>query len=182
VASQTTPGVDIAKSTRHSQITGDFAEALVLYWLSRDKFECARVNHTGIDLLARNRHTGELMGISVKSRSRFRGTETESLSVSTEEFKKVERACEAFGCQPYFAIVVDGGGWLRMFLTSMSHFRKVAKSGQERVHWGMTKKHIERYRADAQIRSVELQISAVSWWGTPHNSRVQGDAPQAARA
>jgi hypothetical protein len=38
----------IIKSTRHSKITGDFAEALVLYWLSRDAFECARVDHTGI--------------------------------------------------------------------------------------------------------------------------------------
>jgi len=52
---------DIVKSTRHSKITGDFAEALVLYWLSRSGFECARVDHTGIDLIARNPDTNEFM-------------------------------------------------------------------------------------------------------------------------
>jgi hypothetical protein len=35
----------ITKSTRHSKITGDFAELLVLYWLSRDAWECTRVVH-----------------------------------------------------------------------------------------------------------------------------------------
>jgi len=166
-------GADIAKSTRHSQITGDFAEAMVLYWLSRDAFECARVNHTGIDLLARNRHTNELMGISVKSRSRYRGTETESVSIPLDDFAKVSAACEAFTCQPYFAIVVDGGGWLRLYLTSMSHFREVAKAGQQHVHWRMTAEHIKRYRSDEQIKCVELEVSAVRWWQTPHDSAVQ---------
>ena len=166
-------GADIVKSTRHSQITGIFAGALVLYWLSRDAFECARIGHTGIDHLARNRHTKELMGISVKSRSRFRGTEVESVSVPTDNFRKVKKACAAFGCQPYFAIVVDGGGWLRMFLTSMAHFSKVSKRGQERVHWGMTGKHLQRYRLNHEIKSVELQISAARWWGTPDNIAVQ---------
>ena len=70
------PMDDIAKSSRHAHITGKFAEALVLYWLSRDGFECASIDHTGIDLLARNCRTGKLMGISVKSRSRKKGTET----------------------------------------------------------------------------------------------------------
>ena len=62
--------MDILKSSRHSRITGDFGEALVLYWLSKYGFECARIDHTGIDLIARNPHMHELMGISVKSRSR----------------------------------------------------------------------------------------------------------------
>ena len=62
--------MQIAKSSRHSKITGDFAESLVLYWLSKHGFESARVDHTGLDLLARNPRTNELMGISVKARSR----------------------------------------------------------------------------------------------------------------
>ena len=41
------------KSTRHAKITGDFGEAAVLYYLSSSGFECARVDHTGIDLIAR---------------------------------------------------------------------------------------------------------------------------------
>lgn len=60
--------MEMKKSTRHSRITGDFAESLILYWLSKYGFECARVDHTGMDLIARNPSNNELMGISVKSK------------------------------------------------------------------------------------------------------------------
>ena len=88
--------MDILKSTRHSKITGSFGEALVLYWLSKHGFECARVDHTGIDLIARNPHTGEFMGISVKSRSRSAGKEHTSVNISNDNFAKAEAACAAF--------------------------------------------------------------------------------------
>ena len=42
------------KSSRHSKIAGDFGEMIVLYYLSRYGFECARIDLTGIDLLARS--------------------------------------------------------------------------------------------------------------------------------
>jgi hypothetical protein len=35
--------MEIKKSSRHSKITGDFAERPVLYWLSKCRFECAYV-------------------------------------------------------------------------------------------------------------------------------------------
>ena len=44
----------ISKSSRHSKITGNFAEHFVLYWLSKYGFECAYVDHVGIDLIANN--------------------------------------------------------------------------------------------------------------------------------
>src|SRR5262249_20687715 len=62
-------GASRKKSSRHSKIAGDFAEALVLYWLSKYGYECARVDHTGIDLIARE-PDGPVMGISVKCRDR----------------------------------------------------------------------------------------------------------------
>src|SRR5205823_8554728 len=151
--------MEIAKSTRHSRITGDFAEALTLYWLSRDAFECARIDHTGIDLLARNRRNGELMGISVKSRSRYKGTERESVSVETADFTKVSAACRAFGCVPYYSIVVDGGEWIRVFLTSMEHLQQIAKAGKGKMHWGMTDAHLAKYRTDPNIMSFEFAIT-----------------------
>ena len=92
----------INKSTRHAKITGDFGEAFVLYWLSKYGFECALVDHTGIDIIARNPHTQEVMGISVKSRSRNEGTENDSISIPNDNFAKAEAACAAFGCVPYF--------------------------------------------------------------------------------
>ena len=81
--------------------------SLMLYWLSKYGFECALVDHTGIDIIARNKKTKELMGISVKSRSRNTGKEGQYLSIPNDTFPKVEAACKAFGCIPYFAVVVD---------------------------------------------------------------------------
>jgi hypothetical protein len=47
------------------------------------------------------------MGISVKGRSRSLGFEHECVSPPTSNFVKARAACEAFGCVPCFAIVVD---------------------------------------------------------------------------
>lgn len=168
------PFPEVAKSTRHAKITGDFAEALVLYWLSRNAFECALIDHTGVDLLARNPFTRELMGISVKSRSRYRGTENDAVSLPTSDFEKVDAACKAFGCFPYYAIVVDGGSWIRLFLVSLAHLKNIAKPGKGKIHWGMNPKNIEQYRVDPEIKSVELGLTSVSWWANESaRSRVR---------
>src|SRR6185295_6261025 len=106
----------LTKSSRHSKITGDFGEAIVLYLLSRHGFECARVDHTGIDLIARRPDSKEVLGISVKSRSRQTGTENSHLALPHEGFVKAKAACDAFGCTPYIALVVDAGERIRVFL------------------------------------------------------------------
>jgi Holliday junction resolvase-like predicted endonuclease len=100
--------LEILKSTRHSKITGNFAEHLVLYWLSKHGFECANVDHTGIDIIASNQsYASEVMGISVKRRSRNTGKEGTYLSVPNKNFEKFETARKAFCYKPYFAFVVD---------------------------------------------------------------------------
>src|SRR5437870_5145344 len=104
------------KSTRHSKLTGDFGESLVLYWLSRHGFECALVDHTGIDIIATSPDSKQRLGISVKSRSRNPGTETTGVSIHKADLDKAKRACQAFGCQLYLAIVVDGADIVRTFL------------------------------------------------------------------
>ena len=162
------------KSSRHSKITGDFAEALVLYWLSRDGFECMRVDHTGIDLLARNRHTDELMGISVKSRSRYTGTEYGAVSIKSADLDKAAAACKTFACSPYFAIVVDGGERLWLFLTSLEHMKQVVKLGVGKVHWGMTKDHIEHYLGASAIKCVEFTAATRCWWANAEVKDSQG--------
>lgn len=157
--------IEIAeKSTRHSKITGDFAEALTLYWLSRNNFECVRIDHTGIDLLALNRCTRELMGISVKMRSRIKGTERNAVSVEKSDFTKVTRACKDFRCEPYYSIVVDQGDRIRVFLTSMKHLQQEAKNGKDKIHWGMTDAHLDKYRTDPSIMRVEFSITLGNWW------------------
>ena len=152
--------MEILKSSRHSKITGDFAEALVLYWLSKYGFECARVDHTGIDLIARNPHDQELMGISVKSRCRRKGTEGSYVRITKDDFTKAGQACEAFGCRPYFAIVVDEAENIRVFLTRMEDVRRHGASG-----WRMGSKALALYRTDTAVKTFEFVSRTVAWWG-----------------
>jgi Holliday junction resolvase-like predicted endonuclease len=154
----------INKSTRHSKITGDFGESLVLYWLSKYGFECAAVDHTGIDIIARNPHSKEIMGISVKSRSRNIGAEEEYVSIPNTNFSKVEAACEAFGCMPYFAIVVDAGNTIRGFILSMDHLLKISPKGKTSSGWKMSKRYLELYEKDPDIKMFEFKTRTTRWW------------------
>lgn len=156
--------MDVIKSTRHARITGDFGEAMVLYWLSKYGFECALVDHTGIDIIARNPHTKEVMGISVKSRSRKEKTEQDYVSIPSDNFTKAEAACAAFGCIPYFAIVVDAGDTIRAFILSMKHLLEDFPQGKIAAGWKMTDKYLRRYADDPAIKTFEFKTQTTRWW------------------
>lgn len=156
--------VKISKSSRHSKITGDFAESMVLYWLSKYGFECAKVDHTGIDMIARNPKSKELMGISVKSRSRNTGKEGQYVSIPKDNFDKAEKACKAFGCNPYFAIQVDEADTIWIFITSKKHLLELYPIGQQVSGWKMTKKHIEQYQLDSEIKIIKMSHNTLHWW------------------
>jgi len=156
--------MNISKSTRHSKITGDFGETLVLYWLSKYGFECAPVDHTGIDIIARNPHTREIMGISVKSRCRSEGAEGEYVSIPNDNFRKAKAACETFGCVPYFAIVVDAGQTIQGFVLPMDHLLALFPKGQTASGWKMTKRYLGRYAEDPEIKIFEFSTKTQKWW------------------
>jgi Holliday junction resolvase-like predicted endonuclease len=166
----------INKSTRHAKITGDFGEALVLYWLSKHGFKCTLADHTGIDIIARNPHTAELMGISVKSRSRSEGMEKEYLTIKNDNFKKTEDACRAFGCVPYFAFVIDAGGIVRGFLLSKNKLLTLFPQGKTASGWKMTEPYLKQYAADAEIHAFELQARTTRWWGQQERCRQARDS------
>jgi Holliday junction resolvase len=155
--------VKISKSSRHSKITGDFAEGLILYWLSKHGFECARVDHTGMDLIARNRYTRELMGISVKSRSRNVGTEKTTVRIERENITKLKKACAAFGCKPYFAVVVDAGQSIRCFIVRRKYLERLAVE-RKALYWGMGPKHLAKYARDTAVIMFEFQSTTTRWW------------------
>lgn len=151
------------KSSRHSKITGNLGEALILYWLSKRGFECADVDHTGIDLIARRPFSDEVLGISVKCRSRNEGTETTGVNLLHEHDAKVESACRAFQCVPYIAVVIDQGDSVRGYLTSLRHLRN-EYPGQS---WRMSPAMVERYGRDANIDYFELASRAGNWTAEP---------------
>jgi hypothetical protein len=157
--------MDLLKSSRHSKITGDFAESLVLYWLSKYGFECARIDHTGIDIIARNPKNNELMGISVKSRSRNIGKETDSLSIPKDNYDKAISACKVFGCNPYFAISVDAGTKITVFILSLENLFKISPPRQTVSSWKMTQKHISEYYENPNIIIFEFSTHIHRWFG-----------------
>jgi len=154
----------INKSTRHAKITGDFGEMLVLYWLSKYGFECAPVDHTGIDIIARNPQTQEIMGISVKSRSRTEGSEDEYVTIRNDNFVKAEAACTAFGCVSYFAIVVDAGDTIHGFILPMSRLLEIFPKGKTASGWKMTERYLKRYEKDPEIKMFEFKTKTTKWW------------------
>lgn len=154
----------ISKSSRHQKITGDFGEALTLYWLSKYGFECALVDHTGIDIIARNPHTKEIMGISVKSRTRTEGKEQEYVTLPNSHLEKVETACKAFGCVPYFAVVVDAGDTIRGFLTPMSHLLQIFPQGKTTSGWKMKPAYLKQYDQDPEVKTFEFKTKTTHWW------------------
>lgn len=146
----------IKKSPRHSKITGNFGENLILYWLSKYNFECANVDHTGIDIIAKNTHTKELMGISVKSRSRSEGTESESLTINNKNFDKARKACKSFGCVPYFAIVIDAKDKIYCFILSMKKLLRILPPKKNNLYWKMGKDSLGKYYKDSEIKMFEF--------------------------
>ena len=149
------------KSSRHSKITGNFGEALILYWLSKRGFECAQVDHTGIDLIARRPSSDEVLGISVKCRSRTESREETGVNLLHTNDEKIESACQAFHCVPYVAVVVDQGSIVRGYLTRLRYARE-HYPGQS---WLMSRPMIQRYKNDPNIESFELASQAGDWTG-----------------
>jgi len=153
----------ISKSSHHKKIAGDFGEYLVLYWLSKYGFECVHVDYTGIDIIAKNPHSKELMGISVKSRTRIEGTESSSLSIRNTHFEKVKKACETFNCVPYFAFIIDGKDKIYCYVVSMEHLRKSYRSGKRVFSWKMGTAYLSRYAQDSEIMRVEFDYKTINW-------------------
>ncbi len=169
--------MNINKNTRHTNITGDFGETLVLYWLSKYGFECAQVDHPGIDIIARNPHTQEVMGILVKSRSRTEGRGETYVSIPNDDFDKVEAACQAFSCVPYFAIVADAGDTIRAFIVPMKRLLALFPRDKRGTAWYLSAQCLKRYADCPDIMTFEFKTKTTKWWTT--EKPVEGKEPDA---
>jgi hypothetical protein len=162
--------MEIVKSPRHQKIIGNFGEALLCNWLSRSGFEVAIVDHTGIDVLAYNSRTKKRLGISVKSRTRVKGTETTSVNILSyrkdkNDRQKVLDACKAFAAEPWIAIYVESSDFADLFLLSLEHYDHKYRAKQKRAidGWKMGQKYRERYEADPQVRHIRMDFSGSLW-------------------
>jgi len=159
---------EINKSTRHAKIIGEFGEYLVCNWLSRSGFEVTIVDHTGIDVLAYNSQTKKRLGISVKSRTRLKGTETDAVNIFSHRKKdrqKVLDACKAFAAEPWIAIYVESTSCADLFLLSLEHYdNKYRSNGKRAIDvWKMGQKDRKRYEDDTSVQHVRMDFSGSVW-------------------
>lgn len=163
--------IPIDKSSRHSKIIGNLGEHLICNWLSRSGFEVALVDHTGIDIIAFNPKTQRRLGITVKSRTRNKGTETVSVNLFFQNKKnpdkeKVEKACKAFGCEPWIGIYVETTEYADLFLTSLKNFedKYCQNPAKKLIAWKMRQKDFEAYRKDCETMHLHMDIKCEKWF------------------
>jgi Holliday junction resolvase-like predicted endonuclease len=153
----------ILKGTNHAKIAGDFGEAIVLYWLSKHGFEAARINHTGIDLIATRRGTTERMGISVKARTRMRVTRKSDVLIPLDHFEKIENSCREFGLKPYLSLVIEEGDFIRVYIMPLSCAKKHGVT-KKAYRWYMSEELRMKYAKESAIMRFDLKIDQGNWW------------------
>jgi len=104
------------------------------------------------------------MGISVKSRSRNPGTEGTYLSIPNDNFQKLEAACNAFGCEPYFAIVVDEADRISAYVLSASCLQELHPQRERVSSWKMASSWKQRYENDERIVKFSFETKTDQWW------------------
>lgn len=159
------------KSTRHSKITGDFGESLILYWLSRSGFESTLVDHTGIDIVAYQKETKKRFGISVKSRSRTVESSSTGMLISGDNYQKIIDSCVFFGCDvPSIAFIYDRpsedhAGQIDVYFLSLESLDKYYpnfKSGKD-FAFSITHDSINKYQDDESIRKIVFKYNMMHW-------------------
>jgi hypothetical protein len=170
------PQMDIEEGSRHQKIIGDFGENLVCNWLSRSGFEVARVDHTGLDLIAYQRHGDKdwRIGISVKSRTRLEGHEKAPVNLfshqgNKNEVKTLLDACSAFACEPWIAVYVECTRSADLYLTSLEHYHQMYSSPRtpKIEDWKMTDGHVQNYEADPEVMHIKIVFHGCNWPPTP---------------
>jgi Holliday junction resolvase-like predicted endonuclease len=155
----------IRKSTRHQKIIGELGEHLICNWLSRSGFEVARVDHTGIDLIACDPDEDKRIGITVKSRTRIPGTEGTSVRIfGIGDREKLVSACKAFGCEPWIGIYVETFSYADLFLVSLAAYEQAFSiEGRLPTTWRMRRAYLQRYANDANIWQLRIHFEPRRW-------------------
>lgn len=149
------------KSSRHSKIAGDFGEDLILYWLSKNGFETALLDHTGIDLLAYHSKTKRRLGISVKTRTRKTGTEKEGVYLKVGEIGKIKDACKAFEAEPFVGIVIDKINQIELFVISLDAIIKINNVSTTYINIKVKESDIQKYKQQSDLLYVKLDYEEI---------------------
>jgi len=140
------------KCSRFHKISGDFGEMLFLYWLGKNGFEPAFIDHTGIDLLAFHKETKRRFGISIKTRTRDPlNRESETVNLNIGEIPKIKKACNDFVAEPYVGVVVDwvvnGVNRIDCILISLDDLCQISPPGKANISIGLKESRWKQYES-----------------------------------
>jgi hypothetical protein len=152
----------IEKSSRHPKIIGEFGEHQICNLLSRSGLEVARVDHTGMDVLASDLKTGKRLGITVRSRTRMSGREGNAVTLfrPKEGRGALLEACKAFKAEPWLAIYIETEKGADLYLTSLEHYDKQYEGSS---NWKMGKQMRDKYQGDPGVDHVSIELHAPRW-------------------
>jgi hypothetical protein len=158
----------ITKSENHPKIIGEFGESLIANLLSASRFEVARVDHVGLDLIAYSRSARLHIGITVKSRTRDQARkESDAVNLFGSEEnhrRKLRRACRGFGCKPWIGVYVETSKGGEVYLTSLQNYDKKYRSRARRWQtWNMTEKYKQRYASDPNVKHIGMKFAVEHW-------------------
>ncbi len=146
----------LLRSSRQSKVSGQFGETLVAYLLSKNGFEVAHVDHTGLDILAYNKKSKRRLGISVKTRTRDPRGANSSVNFLLEDLTRLKAACWAFSAEPYVAAVVDRlvhvhHADISVWIVPLEKAKRLNTLGKNKLYFAVTEQIDEQYRglADA---------------------------------
>jgi hypothetical protein len=86
------------------------------------------------------------------------------MSIPNDNFAKLEIACAAFGCEPFFAIIIDEAEKIDAYLLSSVTLQELFPQRERVSSWKMTKEWREKYNQDARIMQFQLTTQTTCWW------------------
>ncbi len=84
--------------------------------------------------------------------------------IPNDNFVKIENACKAFNCVPYFALVIDEEATIKVFILSKERLLQYFEKKERAVGWKMSKSWIEKYESDRQIIKINFDYQTRDWW------------------
>lgn len=144
------------KSKRHAKITGDFGEYFVLYLLSKNSFECARIDYVGIDLYAKSNKSGKTIGVSVKTKTL--NSKKPSQGITIDSIERAKKACDVFGIEPYLAVVFDQEEHITVIMFPVDKIDEFCTSSKTKIRLDLRPKALNNYKNHPEVYYMRLKI------------------------
>jgi hypothetical protein len=126
------------------------------------------VDHTGIDIIAFNKKLNKRIGISVKSRTRTKGTEKTFVNIfrrDDNDRQKIIESNKAFACGPWICVYVETANYAHIYLLSLDHYDEKNRPNPDNKTdtWKMGEKNKQEYDKDSDLNYIKILFDEKNW-------------------